>query len=146
MQNFDQSNGVDFVDAAGFRVVADGWRITGDGKNVADTANGPRAEKSGLQADDVLVAGGEMGNGFEAEGFESAGHNQSVHANAGHGSAVDIDGIHLFGGHHPVDLLVDTLERKALWRIDFHADSEFFCLKILPEFTFRLAFGNRHWF
>src|SRR6266478_4109791 len=74
MQNFDQADGIDFVDPAGFRIIADRRRIAGDGKNVANAADGPRAEKRSLQADDVLVACGEMRNGFDATGFETVPH------------------------------------------------------------------------
>src|SRR5258708_508991 len=58
MENLDQADGIDFLDAAGFRVVADGGRVAGDGKNIADAADGPRAEKRSLKADDVLIARG----------------------------------------------------------------------------------------
>src|SRR5580693_5662095 len=40
---FDESDGIDFVDAAGFRIIADGWRVAGDGEHVANAAYGPRA-------------------------------------------------------------------------------------------------------
>ena len=98
-----------------------------------------------MQADDILVARGQMGNGFDAAGFQSAGHNQRVHADAGHGSAVDVDGIHFFRGHDLVDLLEDALEREALGRIDFQADAEFLFLKLFPEPTLGLAMGHRRW-
>src|SRR5713226_7362755 len=143
MQNFDKADGVDFVDAAGFGVIADGRRITGDGENIADAAYGPRAEQRSLQADDVLVTCREMWNGFDAAGFQRASHDQGVHADAGHGSAIDVDGIHFLRCHNPVDLLEDAIERKALWRIDLNANGEFLGLKILPEIAFRLALSNR---
>ena len=54
MKNFYQADGIDFVDAAGFRIIADRGRIAGDGENVAHAADGPRAEQHGLQADDVV--------------------------------------------------------------------------------------------
>ena len=41
MQNFDQADGIDFVDAAGFRVIANRWRVARDGENVADAADRP---------------------------------------------------------------------------------------------------------
>ena len=46
MQNFGEADGIDFVDAAGFRIIADGWRITGDAEDVAHAADGPRAEQA----------------------------------------------------------------------------------------------------
>src|ERR1700756_1392156 len=60
IQNFYQAYGIDFVDATGFRIITNGWRVAGDGEHVAHTANGPRAEKHGLQADDVVIARGEV--------------------------------------------------------------------------------------
>src|SRR5258708_5774155 len=139
VENFNEADGIDFVYAAGFRVVADRRRITRDGENIADSADGPRAEKRGLQADDVLVASREMRNGFDAAGFQRAGHNQRVHTDAGHGAPIEVDGIDLGRSHDLVDLLEDAIERKALWRIDFHADGEFFFLESLPELTLGLA-------
>ncbi len=58
MENLDEADGIDLVDAAGFRVIADGGRIARDGKNIADAADGPRAEKRRLKADDILIACG----------------------------------------------------------------------------------------
>ncbi len=72
MQNFYQPNGIDFVDAAGFRIIADRRRIAGDGEDVADTADGPSAKQHGLQADDVEIARGEVRHGFDAAGLQSA--------------------------------------------------------------------------
>ena len=46
----------------------------------------------GLQADNVLVARGEMRNRFDAAGFQCACDDQRVHANASHGAAIDVDG------------------------------------------------------
>src|SRR5260370_35285329 len=55
MQNFDKADGVDLINAAGFRIIADGRRIAGDGENVANAAHGPRAESSSLQATEFLM-------------------------------------------------------------------------------------------
>src|SRR6267378_4230842 len=145
IKNFDKADGVDFVDAAGFRVITYRRWITCDSEHVADATDGPRAEKRSLQADDVLVARREMRNGFDAAGFQRAGHNQGVHANAGHGSAIDVDGVHFFGRHNLVDLLEDAVERESLGRIDFYADGEFFFLEFFPELALRLAMGSRRW-
>src|SRR6202158_1112065 len=145
VENFDETDGVDFVDAARFRVITNRRWITCDSEYVADAADGPRAEKRSLQADDVLIARREMRNSFDAAGSQRAGHNQGVHADAGHGSAIDVDGIHFFGRHNLVDLLEDAVERESLGRIDFHADGEFFFLEFFPELALRLAMGSRRW-
>src|SRR5205823_10970121 len=84
VQNFDEAHRVDFVDAAGFRVITDRWRITGDGEHISNAADGPGTMKSSLQADDVLVPRREMRNSFDAAGLQRTGHNQGVHAYAGH--------------------------------------------------------------
>src|SRR5436309_15001267 len=55
VQHFDKADGIDFVDSAGFRVVTDRWRITGDGEDISNAADGPGTEQRSLQADDVLV-------------------------------------------------------------------------------------------
>src|SRR4029077_12403577 len=146
VQYFDEADGINFVNSAGFRIIADGRWVARDGENIANTANGPRAEKRGLQADDVLIACCEMRNGFDASGFERAGDDQGVHADAGHGSTIDVNGIHFFRRHDFIHLLIDAIERKALGRIDFHADDELFFLEFLPEFPLRIALGNWYWF
>jgi len=69
----------------------------------------PRAEKTSLQADDVLVARREMGNSFDAAGFQRASHDQSVHADASHGAAIDVDGVHFFRRHNLVHLLENAV-------------------------------------
>ena len=93
-EDFDQADGVHFVDAAGFGVIAErGW-VAGDGEDVTHAADGPSTEKHRLQADDVCIAGGEMRDGFEAVGFESASQNEGVHADAGERSAININCIH----------------------------------------------------
>ena len=84
VQNFHQADGVDFVNAAGFGMIAERRRIAGDGQHVAHAADGPGAQQHGLQADDVRIARGEVRNGFDAARFERAGHHQRVHAHAGH--------------------------------------------------------------
>ena len=94
VKNFDQSDGIHFVNSAGFGVIANRGRIAGDCQDVADAADGPRPEQCGLQANDILVARGEMRNGLDAAGFESAGNDERVHSNASHGAGVDVDGIH----------------------------------------------------
>src|SRR5690349_9458458 len=108
MQNFDQPDGIDFVDAAGLRVVAYGRWIAGDGENIAHAADGPGAEKYGLQADDVVVAGGEVRDGFDSAGLERARGHERVHDDASHGAAADVDGVHVAAGHDFVDLLEDA--------------------------------------
>jgi len=80
-------------------VIADGGWIAGNGQNVAYAANGPSSEKSSLQTNNILVAGGEMRNGFDAASFESAGDDKRVHADAGHGAGVDVNGIDFAGSH-----------------------------------------------
>ena len=97
---------------------------------------------SGLQTDDVLIARGEMRNGFDAASFESAGDDQRVHADASHGAGVDVDGVDFAGRHNFFDLLVNAIERNTFWRIDFDADLEFFGLDVFPELGFRRAFEN----
>ena len=143
VQDFYQSDGIDFVDAAGFRIVADRGRIAGDGENIAHAADGPCAQQSGLQPDDILIPRGEMRNGFHAARFESAGNDECVHADASHGAGIDVDGMHFAGGHDLVDLLVDAIERNALGRVDFHADLEFSGLQVFPELAFRRAIDWR---
>src|SRR4029077_16651768 len=81
-EDFNEADGIDFVDTAGFRIVADRGRITGNGEDVANAADGPRAEQRGLEADDVLIARGEVRNGFDAARFEGPGNDQRVHAHA----------------------------------------------------------------
>ena len=43
VENFDEADRVDFIDAAGFGIVAYRRRIAGDGENVADAADSPCA-------------------------------------------------------------------------------------------------------
>ena len=40
-EHFNEADGIDFVDAAGFRIIADGWRVAGDSEHVANAADGP---------------------------------------------------------------------------------------------------------
>src|SRR5271157_3054177 len=144
IQDFYQANGIHFVHAAGFRIIADGRRIASNREDVAHTADGPRAQKHGLQADDVLIARGEVRHGLDAPGFQSAGDNERVHAHASHRAAIDVDGVHLFGSHYFVNLLVDAIERKALGRIDLHANGEFLFLQFFPELALRFPLLYRH--
>src|SRR5215468_320660 len=64
VQYFDQADGVHFIDAAGFGVIAARRRVSGNRQYVAHATYRPRPEQGGLQADNVLVARGEMRNGF----------------------------------------------------------------------------------
>jgi len=96
-----------------------------------------------LQADDILIASGEMRNGLDAAGFQSAGGDQRVHSNASHRAGVDVDSVDLARSHQLVDLLEDAVERKTLGRIDFRADGELPGFELLPEFAFRLAQRDR---
>src|SRR5580704_3161486 len=137
-----QADRIDFVDAAGFRVVADGRRIAGDGKYVANAADSPGAEQARLQTDDVEIARGEMRDGLDTSCFERTSGDEGVHANASHSAAVDVYGVDFFRDHDFVDLLVDAVERKAFGRIDFDADCKFVCLKFFPEFAFRFTLQN----
>src|SRR6266404_7998346 len=132
MQNFYEAHGIDFVDAAGFRIIADGRRIAGDGEHVANAADRPRAEQHRLQADDVVIASREVWHGFHAARFQRSRGDQRVHAYAGHRAAVNIDRIDFARGHDLIDLLVDSVERNALWRIDFYTDGEFIFLQLFP--------------
>src|SRR5439155_25566292 len=50
-----EADRVDLVDAGGFGVVADGWRVAGDGEDGAD-ALGVSAEERGLETHDRRVA------------------------------------------------------------------------------------------
>src|SRR5690348_8192095 len=45
-----KSDGIDFVHTAGFRVVAYGRRVAGDGQEVAHPSNAPGPQERGLQA------------------------------------------------------------------------------------------------
>src|SRR5579863_1996258 len=85
-----------------------------------------------------------MWHRFHAARFQCARHDHRVHAYARHRPAVDVDGVHLLRSHHAVHLLIDAVERDALGRIDFHADSELFILQPLPELAFWIALLNRH--
>src|SRR6266851_7011848 len=55
MQHFDEADRINLINAARFRIVADRWRIACNGEHIANSADGPGAEKRRLQADDVLV-------------------------------------------------------------------------------------------
>ena len=142
MQNFDEADGVDFVDSARFGIVADRRRIAGDREDVANAADGPRAEQHRLQSDDVVVARGEMRNRFDAARFERARSHQRVHADAGHRAAVHVDDIDFARRHDAIDLFVDAIERQTFRRIDFDADREFFFLQLLEKFAFGIALGD----
>src|SRR5271154_502229 len=142
MQNFDQADGINFVDTAGFRVVANRWRIACDAEHVANAADRPSAEQHGLQADDVEIARGQVWDSFNAARFERAGNHQRIHAYAGHGAAVDVYGVGLSRGHNFVHLLVNAVERNTFRGIDLHADGKFFSLQFFPEFAFWRAFLN----
>ena len=121
-QNFDEADGIDFVDAAGFRMIAERWRIARDREDVAHAADGPGAEEHCLQADDIRVARGEMRNRFEAVGFERAGEHERVHSDAGERAAIDVNRIHVADGHDAAHLLDDAVDGNALGRINFHGD------------------------
>src|SRR5271165_6171905 len=121
MENFYQAHGVNFIDAAGLRIVADGWRIAGDAENVAHASDCPGAQQHGLQADNVEIARGEVRDGFDAAGFECASDDERVHSDTSHGAAVDVDSIGFSGGHDFIDLFIDAVEGKPFGRIDFHA-------------------------
>src|SRR5262249_61357535 len=99
-------------------------RITCEGENIADAADGPSAEKSGLETDNVLVARGQVRDSLDAASFEGAGGDERVHADASHSAGVDVDGVDFAGSHEFIDLLEDAIEGKALGRIDFGADGE----------------------
>src|SRR6202034_3740181 len=51
-ENLYQANGVYFIDAAGFGVIAERRRVSGDGEDVAHASHGPSAEQHRLQTDD----------------------------------------------------------------------------------------------
>src|SRR5258706_12991642 len=139
MQHLDETDRINLIDAARFRVIADGGRVACDGEDVANAADSPCAEEHGLQADDVVVARGEVRHGFHAARFERTRGDERVHADAGHGAAVDVDGIDFARGHDFVDLLVDSVQRNALRRIDFYAHGKFIFLQFFPEITLGFA-------
>ena len=83
-----------------------------------------------------------MRNCFHAARFEAAGNHQSVHADAGHRAAVDVNRVNFSAGEHVVNLLVNSFERDAFWRIDFYGDDKFLFLDFFPDAAFRFAFRD----
>src|SRR5260370_39570298 len=74
--NFHKPNGIDFVNAAGFRVVADGRRVARDGQEVAHSSDAPRPKQRGLQPDKVLIARRDVGHSLDAARLEGSGEHQ----------------------------------------------------------------------
>src|SRR5690242_10728469 len=134
-----QSYGVNFVDSAGFGVVAHRRRIACDGQEVANASDAPGSQQRSLQTDKVLVPRGDMRDGFDAARLQSAGKHERVHAHTREGTAIDVNRVYAAAGRDLLNLLEDTFQRNAFRRIDLHRNSELARLELAPKTAFRIA-------
>ena len=127
-----KSDGINFVDAARFRVVAYRGRVARDGQEVAYSSDAPGAKERGLQTDEILIARGHVWNGLDAARLQSPGEHQCVHAYAGQRAAIDVNGIDAAARRNLIHLLEDALERNAFGGIDLHGHRKFACFELAP--------------
>src|SRR2546430_2227152 len=123
LQDLDQADRVDVPNAGRRRVVADAWRIAGERDDVANTER-VRGDQLRLERHQVLVAGGEVDQGVDANLLpDHERQRERAHADPRHRAVTDIDGV----GARSFDELStgDALGRieAARW-VDLHADDE----------------------
>src|SRR2546422_3523315 len=123
LQDLDQADRVDVPDAGRRWVVADAWRIAGERDDVAN-AERVRADQLRLERHQVLVAGGEVDQGVDANLLpEHERQRERAHADPRHRAVTDVDGV----GTGSFDELStgDAFGRiEAARRVDLHADNE----------------------
>src|SRR5439155_16526842 len=123
LQDLDQADRVDVPNAGRRRVVADAWRIAGERDDVANTER-VRADQLRLERHQVLVAGGEVDQGVDANLLpDHERQRERAHADPRHRAVTDVDGV----GTGSFDELStgDAFGRiEAARRVDLHADDE----------------------
>src|SRR5690606_13133907 len=90
----DQADRVEVVDGRRVGIVAETWRITGQGQDVPD-AGGVRAEQLRLEAHQRPIPGGVVEDRLDTDlALDEVAQGHRAHADTRHGRVGDVDRVH----------------------------------------------------